>query len=571
MISVERPTYRLDVDGTRAALSSADGRPWAALRLLAALDTTDAPDETLTVSTRVEGDVVLVERHSTIWDRATVELVCGPDELELRTSVTGSGALRDVHLLGGRSLVPGAPTGFLPSGSSFRTLFSPNPSGRLVRAAGESAVIGVVGDGEPGRRHWFFTPAPLFLALTTAEGVEDPADEVADGWLGIALAARVEELDFVQLEYRPGDQAFSLLLEYEGHTRVDGEFAAPTVLLTPGLSDPYAGLRRNRAGLVARGDAPPPTPRETPPWWSEPIFCGWGAQCHLAESAKAPPQDFATQQSYDSFLAHLERQGVVPGIVEIDDKWQEQYGTCIPDRGKWPALGDWIRQRQGRGQHVLLWWKAWDVEGLAPELCIRNPDGAAVALDPTNPAARETLTEIVTRMVAPDGIGADGLKIDFTGRAPAGTALAAHGGGWGIALLHELLELVYSAAKEAKPDALVVTHTPHPSFADVTDMIRLNDMIQTEDPIRRVPSEMRYRAEVARASCPELLIDTDDWRVPDLETWRAYLRVKSEFGVPALYYASHLDATGEPLTPDDYEEIGRAWAAWRETGSTDRA
>ena len=29
-----------------------------------------------------------------------------------------------------------------------------------------------------------------------------------------------------------------------------------------------------------------------------------------------------------------------------------------------------------------------------------------------------------------------------------------------------------------------------------------------------VPAQMRHRAEVARAACPELLIDTDDWRVP---------------------------------------------------------
>jgi hypothetical protein len=123
-----------------------------------------------------------------------------------------------------------------------------------------------------------------------------------------------------------------------------------------------------------------------------------------------------------------------------------------------------------------------------------------VALDPSNPAAREALREIVARMLGEDGIGADGLNVDFTGRTPGGTALSIRGRGWGIAL-----------------------------------------------------------------------IDTDDWRIPDLETWRAYLAVKSEFGVPSLYYASSLDARGESLTPDDYEELRRAWAAWRETGSTDRA
>ena len=67
-------------------------------------------------------------------------------------------------------------------------------------------------------------------------------------------------------------------------------------------------------------------------------------------------------------------------------------------------------------------------------------------------------------MLAPDGLDADGLKVDFTARTPSGRALSHHeGGAWGIALLHELLSIVYAAAKEAKPDALVITHTPHPA------------------------------------------------------------------------------------------------------------
>jgi hypothetical protein len=44
--------------------------------------------------------------------------------------------------------------------------------------------------------------------------------------------------------------------------------------------------------------------------------------------------------------------------------------------------------------------------------------------------------------------------------------------------LHDLLAVVYLAVKEAKPDALVITHTPHPSFVDVTDMVRPNDVMR---------------------------------------------------------------------------------------------
>jgi len=553
-VKVAERAYELTIDRTLAALASRGGTQLASLRLLAALDTTDGPDETLAANVRVgEDGTVVVERRSTIWEQATVTLVPHNECVEVRTWVAGRGRLTDVHLLGGRSLMPGGPTGFLPSGSRFRNRFSPSPGHTPpIVSAGEPAVIGAIGDGEPGRGHWIFTPAPLFLAFDTFD------DD--DGWLGLGLSAPVRELTFAELVYRPADNGFSLGLDYEGHTEVDGEFSAPTVLLSVGVPDPYSGLARHRDDLVKRRAAPAPLARERRAWWSEPIFCGWGAQCALASGTGRSAKDFATESNYDAFLDHLEREGVVPGTITIDDKWQDAYGTCRADNAKWRDLGGWIARRHARGQHVLLWWKAWDPEGLPPELCIRNPDGAPVALDPANPAARDAVRSAVREMVSQDGLDADGLKVDFTARTPSGTALDAHGAGWGIALLHDLLELVYCTAKEAKPGALVVTHTPHPAFVDVTDMIRLNDIVRMDG---GVVDLMRHRADVARAACPELLVDTDDWPMPSLAEWRAYLAAKPSLGVPALYYTDSVDATGETFEPDDYENLRRTWSTWR--------
>jgi hypothetical protein len=563
---VATPRYRLELapDGLLALFAPPGGAPWMSLRLLASLDTTQGPDETLSVGApRVMAPgVVEIERRSTRWEHAALRLVCRDDGIDVVATVRGRGALTDVHLFGGRSLIPGRPMGFLPSGSSFRTLFSPNPGdpGRLVRSAGEDAVVGVSGDGQPGRGHWFFTPAPLSLWLTAAEVLEPEA--VEEGWVGLSVAAPVERLTFVELVYAAADRGFSLRLAYEGHTHVDGEFETPPVVLTPGVADPYSGLRRHRDDLAARGVAPTPELRRTPGWWSAPIFCGWGAQCHLARMNGTPAAGLATQASYDRFLDHLDGQGVVPGTIVIDDKWQAAYGTNEPDPAKWPDLRTWIAERHGRGQKVLLWWKAWDPEGLPPELCIRNADDVPVAVDPTNPATREALRQIVARMLARDGLDADGLKIDFTARTPSGSSLSTHGSGWGIALLHELLAIVHAAAKDAKPDALLITQTPNPAFVDVTDMIRLNDMLRIDDgaPFPPVVPQMRYRADVVRSACPELLIDTDDWCVPSLAEWRNYLAVKTALGVPSLYYADALDLTGETFEPEDYEALRKAWA-----------
>ena len=132
-ISVEAASYRLEVaaSGLVAKLSSPAGEEWAALRPLAALDAAEGADETTAVSPpRVVagGETTIeIERRSTLWDRAGVTVTCADAALDLRAWVEGRGTLTDVHLLGCRSVIAGRPTGFLPSGSTFRTLFSPNP------------------------------------------------------------------------------------------------------------------------------------------------------------------------------------------------------------------------------------------------------------------------------------------------------------------------------------------------------------------------------------------------------------------------------------------------------------
>jgi hypothetical protein len=517
------------------------------LSLLSALDTSDGVDETLEVAEpREEDGAIVVERRSTLWERAWLELRQVGDALEVHTCVTGRGRLTDVRLLGGRSAIAGSPLGRMLSGTRLPTLFSPNPEDGAApfRPAAAGAVTGVVGEGEPGRARWLFTPAPLYWAL---------GDD--GGWLDVGVMAPVDELRFPEVRWEAAANGFSLRVDYDGRTRVDGEFRAPVLLLTPNVGDPWAGLRRHRDDLVARGCAPEAAERDRPAWWNEAIFCGWGAQSHLEQERGGLARDHATQENYDAFLARLEEHGVVPGTVVLDDKWQVTYGRNEPDTEKWPDLKAWIAQRHERGQRVLLWWKAWDPEGLPPELCLRNADGAAVALDLNNPAAREELARIVTAMIR--DLDADGFKIDFTARTPSGRGLQGDDGTWGIALLHELLRVVYDAAKAAKPDALVITHAPHTAFVDVTDMIRLNDVIGGVGLVE----QMEFRADVVRAAVPELPIDTDDWRVPDKREWREYLDLKRGIGVPSLYYASHIDSTGEELDEDDYAALRRVFSS----------
>jgi hypothetical protein len=554
---VERPGYRLELDPDRwsMAVEPASGPPLE-LSLLFAVDKVGERDETLGLgSVRVEGDEVVVPRRSTAWASAELRIRCDADAdaVVLTGVVTGSGAVGEVSLLGGRGVLASGAAGLFPSAVTFREVFTPAPTEPVqpVRDAFVPASIGVVGDARAGRWHGLFSPAPLCFAVSAG-----------GPWHAIGLTAPVEELRFPELRYDPLDGGFRLVADYEGHTGVDGTFATPPVELRFGANDPYdaladhtRGLRPERELLVAD-------------WWREPILCGWGAQCLLARQDGGSPASYATQRVYDEFLDTLARHDIVPGTVVVDDRWQREYGTGEPDEKAWPDLRGWIDRRHADGQKVLLWWKAWDPEGVPADLCVRTADGRQVALDAGVPAAADFLASRIHVLLSPEGLDADGLKIDFTQRAPSGASLRPTGDTWGIALLHRMLDTIYRAAKRAKPDALIVTHTPHPAFADVTDMIRLNDLAIREPSGKPVApaDQMRFRAGVVRAALPDHPIDTDDWPMPDRAEWRRYAAEKTELGVPALYYVDGIDESGEAFDASDYELIRTTWRSYRDGG-----
>lgn len=587
--------YQLDVrpDPPRAVFADRTGRIWSALALLADLDCAGARDETYgsgELQVRVEGDVVVVTvtAESPVWRSKEVTLRCREDSLELSVTVDGDGALTDVRLLGGHAVLTDGAGGAFRSGIEFASVFSPNPTEpvQVVRPATAVATVGVVGDDRPGRWHAVFSPAPLCLALGR-EPAAGPTDVPVGDWLSLSVQAPVNDLTFVELAYEPVDSGFWLRLDYDGHTPVAGRFTTPTVVLRP-VADPYAALEHYRLDLVQRGWAPDGTAPQ-PAWWQEPAFCGWGAQCarvplpgyppshprFLDELPPAvrptdlpPPGDLATQTTYDELLGRLAEHGVRPGTVVIDDRWQQNYGRADPDPTHWPDLRAWIAEQHLKGVHVLLWWKAWDPTGLPAEECVRHPSGRPVAVDPGNPAYLTRLKEMAAQLVSPQGLDADGLKVDFTQRAPAGPSLQQHTGSgrtWGIAALHQMLETLHSGMKEVKPDALLIAHTVHPSFGDVCDMVRLNDLSEQDSYGTPVPvvDQLRFRAAVAKAALPHHLIDTDQWPMPDRNSWLAYLDAQNDLGVPALYYVERMDRSDEKITADDLAVVATGWARYR--------
>jgi hypothetical protein len=325
--------YQLEVrqDPSRAVLADRTGRIWSALSLLADLDSTDGRDETYggaPPQVEVDGECVMVSvaAGSLLWRSKVVTLRCTDDRLELSATVEGCGLLTDVRLLGGHGVLPDGAAGAFRSGIEFASVFSPNPTEpvQVVRPAAAAATIGVVGDHRPGRWHAVFSPAPLCLVMSREPASGSTHIPVGD-WLSLSVQAPVADLTFSELAYEPVDGGFWLRLDYDGHTSVDGRFTTPTLVLQL-VPNPYAALQRYRTDLVERGWATDESATQAP-WWREPAFCGWGAQCARAPLPGYPP-------SHPRFLDELPPATWPAGLPAA--------GTWPPRRPMTSCWPDWL-------------------------------------------------------------------------------------------------------------------------------------------------------------------------------------------------------------------------------------
>ena len=537
-------------------LENPQGERIAELFVFSSVHPLDGRDDTYStgewlVSEAEDSIEVTVRAESTAWRSKTYRFHCTAQRFTYAIEVEGEGRIADAHYFGGYySASLRWSSGFFWSGQHFKQLFNPEPNipETFHVPASSGSKIDLTGVPIPAKGDWFFTPPPFCFAA-----------EYAGGWLGLGVEAEADTNTYTGFSYNGNLEAFELSLSYEGHTRVEETYTLPAIGFDF-AADEYQAIAEHIAALRAAGYVAVPQTEAKPSWWRSPIFCGWGPQCYLAAVDHGRAPDYARQQHYESFMRTLDEQQIDPGIVVIDDKWQASYGENGVDTDKWHDLRGYLDQQHARGRKVLLWLKAWDPEGLPVAECITNGGGTAIAFDPTNPAYERRLRDAVRRMLSAEGYDADGFKIDFTARIPSGYGLKLYDERvWGLELMRRYLSILNSEAKSIKPDALIMAHTPHPYFADLVDMIRLNDINIGSD----VNRAMRHRARIAAIACPEALIDTDNWPITNKAAWRAYLQIQPELGIPSLYAVTHIDSTQEALDADDYDLIRAVWSRYR--------
>jgi hypothetical protein len=428
--------------------------------------------------------------------------------------------------------------------------------------------------------NWFFTPAPFCYAL-----------EGETNWLALGIAAHPGEWNFSDYSY-PGT-GFGFSLAYDGHTRVKGRWQSPTMLCLV-APDEYAAIEGYCAALRTGNLTPDHGRSAAYEWWREPIFCGWGEQVSqeiFLGGPKAP--DRATQANYHEWMRLLEAEELNPGMVVIDDKWQLNYGLNEVDQAKWPDMAGFISEQHRQGRRVLLWLKAWDPQGVPPDVCILDSAGIPVAVDPGNLNFRERLAGQIRRMLGE--VGADGFKIDFTHLIPRGPALeqvgalslrnarqatgedwpgrpgvsGSAGGKWGLELMREWLQIISETARAIRPEAVIITHTANPYLADMVDILRLNDVAGLPDIYASITPDMAHRARIARAASPYWLLDADNWPCSSRKQWLDYIQAQKDgkFGIPSLYHIQRFGwgAVNEALQAEDFTAIRESWKAYRAT------
>lgn len=501
-------------------------------------------DERLVSFSAVSDSKFVWEAESSLWKK-TYTLDCSPEGFSFFATVHGNGNIGKVQYFR---------KGETGSQYDFCEYYFPCPASQTSIKMRRTSAEEYLSFFE-----LFIPPAYVYSFRT----------EEHDGRFGLGLVAKEGEHNFIHYDYRKcydnGLHRFFFETDLEGHTKVNGDFTLPFIrsffapddlAIIKSYSDYYYdnGFARKK---IRRDE-------DIPRWWRGPIVCGWneqGAQSDLFYHGR-DQKDLASQEVYEKIADMIEEYGVKATMLIIDDKWQKGYGNAVPDPEKWPDMRGFVDKMHKRGIRVLLWFRMWGGEGM-PENEVMYGEGMPynnrkVRLnyppycDPTNPAYEKHLREMVHYLLSPDEgcMNADGFKLDYTLVQPYGETAKSYGGQYGAEATKLLYNIIYSAAKEAKPDALINGSPCHPYFDEVCDMARAHDYSWG---LRNETESMSERAKLFSTVMEGVLVDADSANAGCQRDSMRYYRNQSKIGIPDVYQFSN--DYGINYTDKEWDEI----------------
>ena len=499
-----------------------------------------------------DGSTVIWKARSSLWDEKEYVFHFTPEFATYCVRVRGKGTVDGIDFFTGNRKERFYGSGYeaadymAPLGLANSTLHD-----RIFSTA-EDTYLGFSLTGG-------FSPVPLAFSFRTA-GV--------DGRFLLGISALPGNCSFDGLTYKNlmlclDIARFCLHADFGGYQEVDGFWESPSIILL--TADTDLDCMRRYAGWHYDRGIPRAVTENIPRWWRGPFFCGW------KEQAVAPGYDSifdaANQECYSRMAKTLDERGLRPSAIIIDDKWQKEYGTALPDKEKWPDMRAFIEEQHGKGRRVILWFKSWNPEGLPSEECILSETGEKLSLDPTSPAYRARVRNIMHTLLSDDEgcMNADGFKIDSIIRIPLEKKMRiTEKGYYGVSLLYRFIELLYTEAKRIKPDALINNSCCHPLLAAFTDQSRLHD---THFALRDSVRLMKERAELFDAMIPGISIDTDAGSGGTRRDFMRYARECGSFGVPDIYVLNPIEDSA--VTAEDWEEIRLIWEKYKQLNELD--
>lgn len=385
--------------------------------------------------------------------------------------------------------------------------------------------------------------------------------------LAFGLVADRGEHNFTKFAYQTRREnslaRFWLWTDQSGHTRVDGTWQTPSVIVY-GADSRSDSLKYYSDYYFATGRADAKDPFERKPrFWYGPMACGWIEQTayRIKANIARADCDMAYQPTYDHMLSELRRRDLHPQIIIIDDKWQTGYGSAVVNTEKWPDLRGWIDATlRDYNCRTMLWYKLWDREELPDDMTMDNGQGGR-CVDPSNPKYREYLRETMHRLLSSDEgcCNAYGLKLDYAFTQPVGKDAKSYSGKFGVELFLDYIALIHDCAKAAKPEAIISASPCHPLFTNYVDHARLHDYYPD---LRRCYEEFTFRREIYDIAMPGVLFDTDGSAYNTRRDTMRYMRLAPKIGIPDLYCITEFPSL--TLSDDDWESVADIWREYGE-------
>ncbi len=516
------------------------------------------------------------EIKSNIWPKKQVLFELHPAHILYQVIIAGRGQrITDLNYFVNRN------------GKTNTTDFTKIYSPRFDWLEGE--VVGCTSHDESlGCQQWLSPPPFCYAFLSEQESVS------------CGVAVNEGEYNFLSFDYT-GSQGPSFRLTYEAHTVADPEFVSPKLVIGFGSQDKNEAIANHINWLRKNNYLRQEQNKTIPNWWREPLFCGWGQMRYDYRFDHDGHENdsfinvtfYCTEKLYRNYVASMAEHNINPGTIIIDMGWAEQPALHTPSKKRWSDMRGFIEEQHQLGRKVLLWYTPVVTEGLPLEACM-TLSGKPVCPDPTSPAYIEILENEIRRMVSADVdcLNADGFKIDFTQNTPSENGrftgyinnfwglinesnakylyaplgqrtelIKTHDSKWGVEILKAYIRLIYQSMKKYKPDSMLITHTANPYFAEVVDVLRLNDLDgECED----VLGVMHNRAKIAKMCSKNWLIDTDNDLMVDKDRWRAYIKLQPQLGIPDTYYINAIANSLETFDDSDYDLLRQIWDDYRQ-------